>query len=658
MTDIGHAILLLVLVFSGYTAVVACLAGRWRQLDLLASARRGARVTLGLVTLAVSALAVLLLRRDYQVRYVYQHVNSSLRPLCALAALWTGQEGMFLLWLWFLAILGATLTRQRTVGGRELEPYALATVSATEGFFAFLLCFVSQPFALLPARALEGMGLNPFLGNPAMIYHPLALLLGYAAYTIPFAWAVAALATGHLGEEWIRGIRRWNLLAWGSLGLGLLLGARWAYVELGRGSYWAWEPIENASLIPWLAGTALLHSTIMQERRGLFKVWNLLLVIGIFLLCLLATFIRSGLTELGQADSRPAVGYGFLAFVGLTLVVSLGLVLGRRAQLRSQAALEKVVSREGTFLLNNLLFSGLAAAILLGTGFLLLAKASGSASGALDRAVFDRVSRPLALVILLLLGVCPLLGWRQAGNLHRTLVLPVSAGLTMVGVLALALHVREHLALAAFGLIALVAVATVEEILRGILARRRVTGEPLGLAVFNLFHRNRRRYGGYVVHLAVVLVALGITGEGLYKVERQATVQRGEGIAVGRYTVRWEGLSSEMAPDQERHVATVGVYLGDQRIGTLRPEYNLSYNVRQYRSEAAILGTLREDLYVAVAAIASDGRTVTFRVFLNPLMSWLWIGGAVMLVGTVIAFWPEGLHAIPVTAPSARRAAS
>ena len=298
MTDIGHVALLLTLVFSTYGAVAAGLGAHFRRPALLESARRGMRVSLGLVTLAIAVLIYLLLTRDYQVRYVYQHVSSSQPAIYTVAALWAGQEGSLLLWLWFLAILGVLVNQQRAAWSRHLEPQALAVMGLTQAFLAFLLCFVSDPFVLLPARAVEGMGLNPLLENPGMIYHPPTLFLGYAAYTVPFAYAVAALATGRLGQDWLRGIRRWNLLAWGFLGLGILLGAQWAYVELGWGGYWAWDPVENASLIPWLTGTALLHSAMIQERRGLFKVWNLLLVIGTFLLCVFATFITVSYTHL------------------------------------------------------------------------------------------------------------------------------------------------------------------------------------------------------------------------------------------------------------------------------------------------------------------------------------------------------------------------
>ena len=651
--------MLLALVFSGYTAMAAALAARGERPALLHSARRSVQVALGLVSLAIVVLAVLLLRRDYQVRYVYQHVSSSLATVYTFAALWAGQEGSLLLWLWFLSIFGVVVTQQRMAWSRALEPYALVALSLTQGFFVLLLCFVSKPFVLLPARAVEGMGLNPLLENPGMIYHPPTLLFGYAAYTVPFAYALAALLSGRLGNEWVRGIRRWSLLAWGTLGLGILLGAKWAYVELGWGGYWGWDPVENASLIPWLTGTALLHSVMIQERRGLFKIWNVFLVIGTFLLCMFATFVtRSGFVQSVHAFGQSPAGYFFLAFIGLVLLVSVWLVVRRRAGLRTEAMLEEVVSREGTFLLNNLLFIGLAAAVMLGTLFPTLTEALSGTPVALGRGFFDHVSRPLALAMLMLLGLGPLLGWRRSGNLRLSLPLPIGAGLVTALGLALGARVREGLALFAFGLVAFVMASIAVEYVRGVWARQRATGEAPWVALYSLFAKNRRRYGGYLVHLAVVLMALGITGEGLYKIERQVTVRQGEAIGVGPYQVRFEALSSEMAVAKERHVATVGVYLGGERVATLRPEYNFHYNVEQFISEVSIRSTLREDIYVAMAGIAADGSAVTFRVLLNPLMAWLWIGGGVMLLGTAIAFWPGALRARRVAVPALRRATS
>lgn len=642
MTDIGQVALLLAMVFSSYTTVAAYLSSRWSRAALLVSARRSAEVSLGLASLAVAVLVALLLRRDFQVQYVYQHVDSTLSVPYTIAALWAGQEGSLLLWFWFLALFGVLLTRQRAYWSRLLEPQALAAVGLTQAFLAILLCFPSQPFVTLPARPVEGIGLNPLLQHPAMVFHPPVLLFAYAAYTVPAAYALAALATGQLGLSWLRGVRFWNLLAWGTLGLGILLGAQWAYTELSWGGYWGWDPVENASLIPWLTGTALLHSIMMQERRGLFKTWNLLLMIGTFLLCIFATFVtRSGLVQSVHAFGSSPIGYMFLGFIVLILACTLLLMWRRRSELGSQAAIERVLSREATFLLNNLLFTGMAAAVMLGTLFPALTQALQGTAIALNAAFFERVSRPLSLAMLLLLGICPLLGWRRSGDIRRALPFSAGAGLATVLALALLAHMRDALGLLAFGLIAWVAASIVVEFTRGMHARSRVSGEAPHVALRNLFARNRRRYGGYLVHMAVVLMAVGITGEGLFKEERQATVQRGQAVTIGTYQIRFEGLSSEMTTAKERHVATVGVYLGERRIAVLRPEYNLHYNVRQYVSQVAIRSTPREDLYVAVAGIASDGSTVTLRILLNPLMVWLWIGGALMLLGTTVALWPE-----------------
>ena len=663
LTDVGRLALLLGLVFSLYTAVAAYLAGRRSQPELLASARRSAQVTLALASLAVATLVFLLLTRNFQVLYVYENVSTTLPVVYTLAALWSGQEGSLLLWLWMLTILGVMIAGQKAAWSEGLQPYALAVFGAVQGFFALLLCFVSKPFVLLAVRPLEGMGLNPLLENPGMIYHPPTLFLGYAAYTVPFAYAIAALVSGRLGEDWVRGIRRWNLVAWTFLGLGILLGAQWAYVELGWGGYWGWDPVENASLIPWLTGTALLHSVMIQERRGLYKIWNLLLTVGTFLLCIFATFItRSGFVQSVHTFAPSEIGYYFLGFIAIVLVVSVGLILRRWGELRKGAMLEEILSREGTFLINNLLFTGLAVAVLLGTLFPTLTGVLTGTSVSLGREFFDRIGRPLALAMLVLLGICPVLGWRKPGPLGRNLAAPVGVGLLTLLVLAFAAGIRDGLALLAFGVIAFVAVSVVEEIVRGVRARWKVTGEPPFVAFANLFAKNRRRYGGYLVHLAVVIMAVGVTGEGLFKSEQVGTLRRGEGISIGRYVVRFESLSSETMPAKERNVATLGVYVGDQRIGTLQPELNLHYMAYQNRqqsvAEVAIRSTLSEDLYAALADIGADGSTVTLRVHLNPLMAWLWIGGVGMLIGTGIAFWPEGSRVARIVVPAPRRAAS
>ncbi len=659
MIDIGQVALLLATVFSGYAAIAAYLSARWSRPALLVSARRSAVATLGLATLAVGVLVTLLLRRDFQAQYVYQHVSSTLSLPYTIAALWAGQEGSLLLWFWFLALFGVLLTRQRASWSRPLEPHALVVVCLTQAFFAFLLCWVSRPFVALPARPVEGAGLNPLLEHPAMVLHPPTLLFAYAAYTVPFAYALAALATGRLGPAWLRGIRFWNLLAWGALGLGILLGAWWAYMELGWGGYWGWDPVENASLVPWLTGTALLHSVMLQERRGQFKVWNLLLIAGTFLLCLFATFItRSGLIQSVHAFGASPIGYLFLGFIALLLACTLWLMWQRRAELRSEAPIEQVLSREATILLSNLLFTGMAGAVMLGTLFPALTGFLQGTPIALDTGFFERVGQPLSLALLLLLGICPLLGWRRSGGILRTLPFSAGVGLATSAILAVAAHVRDPLGLLAFGLVAWVATSVVLEYARGVRARCRVTGEVPHRALFNLFARNRRRYGGYIIHLAVVLMALGITGEALFKEEHQATLRRGQAVAVGPYQVRFEGLSSEMAAAKERHTASVGVYLAERRIATLQPEYNLHYRAGQYVSEVAIRSTLREDVYIAVTDIAADGSAVTLHVLLNPLMVWLWVGGVLMLLATAAALWPERSSMPLPAAGSLRRAMS
>jgi cytochrome c-type biogenesis protein CcmF len=654
MTEIGHAALLVAAVFAVHTVAAACLSARRSWPALMVSARRSSQVTLGLVSLAIVLLVILLVKRDYQVRYVYQHVSSTLHPIYRLAALWAGQEGSLLLWLWFLSIFAFLLTQQGASWSRALEPYALAALGVIQAFSALLLCSVGNPFVLLPARAVEGMGLSPLLESPGMIYHPPTLLLGYAAYAIPFAYALAALLSGNLGDGWVRGLRRWNLLAWAILGVGILLGARWTYVGPGQGSYWAWTPAEIASLVPWLTGTAFLHSAMIQERRGLFRVWNLMLAAATFLLCVLASTVTRG----GPALGGSPTAYPLLACVGVILAVTLALIIRRRDELGSTATIGQVASRECAVLLANLLLTSLATALVLGTVVPPLAGALLRTPVALSPGFFDQVSRPVALVILLLLGIGPLLGWRRAGNLRLSLPLPIGAGLLTGLGLVLGAGVGDLFAVFAFSLIVFAMAGIAVEFGHGLRVWQEVSGASAWTALASLLRKSRRCYGGYLVHLAVVLMALGITGQSLYKVERQASLQRGEVLPVGPYQVRFEALSSQAIPGKERYVVTASVYLGDERVAVLRPERNLHHNVGQHVSEVAIHSTLREDICIAIADIAADGSAVTVRVVLNPLIMWLWIGGAGMLFGTGVALWPERPRVPGAAALAARRAAS
>jgi cytochrome c-type biogenesis protein CcmF len=642
MTSVGYGALALALVISVYSAVALILGTGRGSPKLIGSAQKGVVATAVLVTLASAILFYLLLTRDFQVQYVYEHVSTYLPTIYVLSAFWAGQEGSLLLWLWLLTIFSALIARREEEWSQELKPYALAVLAFCQAFFALLLVLASNPFATYPIRPAEGFGLNPLLENFWMIIHPPVVFIGYAAYTVPFAFAIAALITGKLGEEWIRGIRRWNLFAWLFLGLGILMGAWWSYLELGWGGYWAWDPVENASLIPWLVGTALLHSATTQVRRGMFKVWNIVLITLTFVLCIFATFVtRSGIIQSVHAFGLSVVGYYFLAFLAIVLAVSFALTLYRRRELASEGKLKSLLSREAGFLLNNLLFGGLALAVFIGTVFPTISEIVRGAQVALGPPFFERVSAPLSLALVVLIGVCPLLGWRQTSSRRflRSLCYPGIMALA-VAVVIFVLGISEPFALLSFTVCAFVASNILWEFLRGTAARRRSTGEGYLLALGRLIAKNRRRYGGYLVHLSMVIITMGIVGSSLYQTEYQVALAEGERVTIKNYILEYEGFVAKGTPAKHRFATPLGVYRAGRKIATLVPEKNFHWNVEQWVTEVAIRTSLKEDLYVILAGLAEDG-SATFQILINPLVVWLWIGGGLLLAGTTVAIWPE-----------------
>jgi cytochrome c-type biogenesis protein CcmF len=643
MTSIGYVALALALAISIYTAVASILGVRRQSLKLAESARKGVVAAAVLVTLASAILIYLLLTRDFQVQYVYEHVSTYQPTIYTLSAFWAGQEGSLLLWLWLLTIFSVLIARREEDWSRELKPYALAVLAFCQAFFALLLVLASNPFATFPTRPTEGFGLNPLLENFWMIIHPPVVFIGYAAYTVPFAFAIAALITDKLGEEWIRGIRRWNLFAWLFLGLGIIMGAWWSYLELGWGGYWGWDPVENSSLIPWLVGTAFLHSAMTQERRGMFKVWNIVLITLTFVLCVFATFVtRSGIIQSVHAFGLSVVGYYFLVFLVIALALPLALIIHRHREPTSEGKLGALLSREAGFLLNNLLFGGLALAVFIGTVFPTISEIVRGVQVALGPSFFERVSAPLALAIVLLIGVCPLLGWRQtsSGRLLRRLLYPGVMALAVAVVIS-ALGVRQPFALLSFTVCVFVASSILWEFLRGTIARRRSTGEGYLLALGRLMAKNRRRYGGFIVHLSMIIITVGVIGSSLYQTEYQVALAKGERVEVKDYTLEYEKFEAQATPAKHRFATLLGVYRGGKRIATLFPEKNFHWNVEQWVTEVAIRTSLKEDLYVILAGLAEDG-SATFQILINPLVVWLWIGGGLLLLGTAVALWPEG----------------
>jgi cytochrome c-type biogenesis protein CcmF len=641
MADVGYWALVLTLIVSGYTVVASILGARRRSATWLESARNSAFAATVTATVAAALLLVLLMTRNYGVRYVYEHVNSYLPTAYTVSAFWAGQEGSLLLWLWLLTLITAAMILWRQAWHNAAGPYVLAAMAFSQAFLAIVLVFVSNPFEPLSGIPLEGQGLNPLLQNVWMVIHPPVVFVAYAAYTAPFALAVGGLATGQLGKDWLLSVRRWALIAWLFLGAGILMGAWWAYLELGWGGYWGWDPVENSSLIPWLVGTALLHSLMMQERRDVFRRWNLWLVTLTFVLCIFATFVtRSGIIQSVHAFGRSAIGYYFAAFMVLCLAALVGLLTWRRRALREQYEFKALLSREASLLLTNLLLLGAALVVLVGTLFPALVELVQGQQAALDVSFYERTVGPLSLVIIGLVGICPVVAWggTSPDRLWRDLLVP--AVVAVVAAIALfVLGVRRIAALGSFAVCAFVGVALLATFYRGTVNRHRRTGEVIPLAFIRMLLVNRRRYGAHVVHLGIVLMAVGITGSSIYQDEVQVALDPGEHIDVREYTLTYQDFVPEELPDQQKFTALVDVHRGGRRVATLRPQKAFHWNVEQWVTEVAIHSTLKEDLYLILAGFETSG-LASLRILINPLVVWLWIGGGALLLGGVLAWWP------------------
>ena len=670
LADIGYGVLLLTLA-AALWAGVASIIGVWRRRpELVASARNALFVTAGLSTLSAILLLVLLFSHEFEVRYVYEHVSTYLKPAYVLAAFWAGLEGSQLLWLWMLTIFVAVLVWRRPTWDRELRPYAMVVLALTEAFFAFLLILLTNPFELLASVPVEGISLNPLLQNFWMIVHPPIIFAAYALWTIPAAYALAALMTGRLNAVWLRGTRRWTLAAWASLGIGILIGAWWAYLELGWGGYWGWDPVENSSLIPFLVGTAFVHSAILQERRDMFRAWNVLLAVLTFALTVFATFVtRSGLIQSVHAFAESPIGWYYLGYIVLLLAVTVGLMLARRQELRGKGELGDLLSREFAFLVTNLLLLGSAAAVLLGTLWPTFTESVTKVATSLAAENYNRFMGPLGFLLVLLIGICPVVEWRKisAERLLRNISVQILVAV-VTAVLLLVLGVRELWAVLSFAATAFAASTILLQMAQGVAAHMRTVpavaaaevatmgasgaaADPprssrhpnVFVATARAVGGNRRRYGGQLIHFSILLIVIGITGSQAYQTEVQVALAKGESAQVGDYTLTYQDYIYRQVEEGGNKIlneATLDVYRGGRKLTTVRPEHNLHSNVEGAVSEVAIRTNLKEDLYVVLASMESDG-LAAFQVLVNPMVVWLWIGGLVMIAGTLVATWPS-----------------
>ena len=642
MIDLGAIALRFALAAAIYAAVISSLGG-WRQRSpWVRSAERAVYAVLGLVSIAMVVMLYALATHDFSVQYVAQVSNRAMPMFYTMAALWGGQAGSLLLWLWLLVLYSALAVRQNQHRNREFIPYVIPTLMVTAVLFLSLLVFSEDPFHRLPQTPIDGQGLNPLLQNPLMVIHPPNLYLGFVGYAVPFAFAIGALVSGRLDSQWIRSVRRWTIVAWLFNTIGVILGGQWAYVELGWGGYWAWDPVENASLMPWLTATAFMHSIMIQEKKGMLKVWNMSLVILTYALSIFGTFLtRSGIISSVHAFAESDIGGYFLTYLGVILVVAIALVIKRLPQLQSDHRLESTLSRESSFLFNNLFLVGMMFAVLWGTMFPVLSEAIRGVKISVAAPFFNQVNAPLGLALLFLAGVCPLIAWRKASvrNLTRNFAYPLLWSLIVTAALY-ASGVRHVVALISLSICGFVLGTIAFEFYRGARARQSSRGGSAWRALISLVQRNRRRYGGYIVHLGVVLAFVGITGSSAYQIEKDIVLKPGERGDVGPFSLQYDRLLRTVEPTYEGFIASVRVFRGDTLLSTLKPEKRLYFVQNQPTTEVALRTSLFEDLYVILAGF-EPSRIATFKVFVNPLVAWLWLGGLVMVIGSIIAIWPE-----------------
>ena len=644
MPDLGRAALVTAFLLLAYALVAGSLAA-WRgRRRLAASAQNALIAAFGATVVATVVLLIALARHDFSFTYVAEHTSRELPLGYTLTAFWGGQEGSLLLWLLVLCgySVAAVLTARRV--GREVLAWVVPTLGLVGTFFALLLVFVASPFTTQVAPA-DGAGLNPSLQNPYMAIHPPMLYLGYVGLTVPFAFAMGALLARRTDERWIVATRRWTLAAWAFLGVGQLLGAHWAYVEIGWGGYFAWDPVENAALMPWLAATAFLHSVMIQEKRGMLKVWNVLLVVLAFDLSLFGTFLtRSGIIQSIHSFTQSSIGPWFLGFICLITAGSLALIFLRLPLLRAKTRLESLVSREATFLYNNLLLVALALTILWGVVYPLLSEAVTGEAATVSKPYYNFFLHSFGLPLLLLMGIGPLVAWRRASlrALGRTFLWPLAAAVAAGAALLVAGAGSSRVGVIAYTFSVFVLASIVLEFARGTSARRALGGVGLLGAFSSLVARNRRRYGGYVVHAAIVLLAIGVAGSSAYQTVREARLHPGDSMNVAGNRLVFRGFEQKTESNHRAIRANVDVYHGDKYLGRYRPGKNEYFAEDQVSNEVSIRHDLLTggDLFLIADQVNADG-SVDLKALQKPLVNLLWLAGLVFIGGSLIALWPD-----------------
>jgi len=640
LNEIGYQSLIFSLALIGYSTVMFFIAGRKKSFLLLQSAQRSVYAVFILVTFASVALLYAFYTRDFRVEYVANYSNRSLSWFYTTASFWAGQDGSLLLWAWLLALFSVIVIKQNK--NSRLLPYTMGIMSITTLFFLYLLVSKTNPFATLSFTPADGKGLNPLLQNPEMIFHPPSLYVGFVGFTVPFAFAIAALLDNHLDEQWIKSIRRWTLFSWLFLTIGNILGMQWAYVELGWGGYWAWDPVENSSLLPWLTGSAFLHSIIVQERKGMLKKWNITLIVLTFALTIFGTFVtRSGLISSVHAFGVSDLGPLFLGFLALILIGSFFLLYSRAGSLKTDKSITTWSSKESSFLLNNILFSALTLGVFWGTIMPAISEAISGNKMTVGEHFFNQMATPIGLFIFLLIGICTLLAWNKTTvkKLYKNIFIQGVITIVFI-VLFIIFGVRNITALMALSIAVFSLSVTILEFARGISARKRLDKSSFIKAIVNLLTINKRRYGGFIVHLGVLMLFLGIIGSSAFGLEKTETIQKGGNIEIGHFILKYKGLASEQTGDLDIVSAHFDIFNNNKLIGAISSEKHFHKNF-QPATEVGIRSTLKEDVYVILSNYDNETEAATISVLINPLVLWMWIGGVVMVVGTILAMSPQ-----------------
>jgi cytochrome c-type biogenesis protein CcmF len=639
--ELGSAVLWVAAALALYGAGAAAVGSTGGRPALIESAQYAALAVFALVTAAFVLLVYAFLTFDFSVLYVARQTNLRTPFYFRITGVWGALEGSIVLWSWLLALYTLILVvRHRSQ--RDLYPWALSVMLGVLCFFLLIMTVPAPPFERATPVPADGRGLNPLLEDTGMITHPIALYLGFTGFTVPFAFALAALITGRVGDAWITATRRWTIVAWYFLSLGLLIGGWWSYHVLGWGGYWAWDPVENAAFMPWLTGTAFLHSVMIQERRRMLKLWNISLVLLTFGLTIFGTFLtRSGIIASVHSFTQGTIGVFFLAFLALVLLTGFGLLAWRWSLLRADGELDSVLSRESTFLLNNVFLVAAAFTVFFGTVFPLLSEAVRGVKVSVGAPFFNQVNVPLFLALIFLMGIGPLIAWRRASvdNLKRNFLWPVLVGVAAAAILTV-LGVRSTLAVLALALTIFTGATIAVDVWRATRARARA-GVGLLPAMASLMLRHNRRYGGFTIHLGILIIAVGVTGSQAWSRHSEATLQRGESLEVAGYRVRFDGLAASREATHDKVMGTFTVEGRRGRTTVMHPSKKFYPQEQSPIAGVDYRAGLKEDLYLVLGDFSRDGSQATVKAQVNRLVSWIWIGGAVLTLGAVLAVLPS-----------------